>query len=142
MQAEEGEPPVEDILASIRRILNDDESEIPPQVYQLQESMLVENPQTAPETREKPELTDTLSHGTEPASLLTPETATATAGSLGALRRAVADRHTSLGRNGITLEDMVREELRPILKQWLDSHLPELVERVVRAEVARLSGQE
>ena len=57
-------------------------------------------------------------------------------------RRAVAVRQTGLGRVGVTLEDLVREELRPMLKEWLDGHLPDLVERVVRAEVARLSGQE
>jgi cell pole-organizing protein PopZ len=38
----------------------------------------------------------------------------------------------------ITIEDIVREEIRPLLKSWLDSHLPSLVERVVRAEIERV----
>jgi uncharacterized protein len=43
-----------------------------------------------------------------------------------------------LGDVGRTLEDMVRELLRPHMKEWLDAHLPQLVERVVRDEIARL----
>jgi len=43
-----------------------------------------------------------------------------------------------LGDVGRTLEDMVRELLRPHLKEWLDAHLPQLVERLVRDEIARL----
>ena len=39
---------------------------------------------------------------------------------------------------GPTVEDMIRQELRPLLKAWLDAQLPELVERVVRAEIARI----
>ncbi|HTH46758.1 MAG TPA: DUF2497 domain-containing protein, partial [Candidatus Limnocylindria bacterium] len=37
-----------------------------------------------------------------------------------------------------TLEEMVREEIRPVLKAWLDANLPGLVERVVRAEIERV----
>ena len=36
------------------------------------------------------------------------------------------------------LDDLVRETLRPMLQAWLDAHLPELVERLVRAEIARV----
>jgi uncharacterized protein len=43
-----------------------------------------------------------------------------------------------LGNVGRTLEDMVRELLRPHMKEWLDDHLPQLVERLVRDEIARL----
>jgi cell pole-organizing protein PopZ len=38
------------------------------------------------------------------------------------------------------LDDLVRETLRPMLQAWLDAHLPELVERLVRAEIARVVG--
>jgi cell pole-organizing protein PopZ len=44
-----------------------------------------------------------------------------------------------LGEGGRTLEDLVRETLRPLLKAWLDQNLPPLVERMVRAEIERLS---
>ena len=34
----------------------------------------------------------------------------------------------------------MRAELRPLLKQWLDEHLPPMVERLVRAELERVIG--
>ena len=47
--------------------------------------------------------------------------------------------HTVLGNNARTLEDLVKEMLRPMLKSWLDDNLPGLVERIVRAEIERVS---
>lgn len=47
--------------------------------------------------------------------------------------------HTVLGNNARTLEDLVKEMLRPLLKAWLDDNLPGLVERIVRAEIERVS---
>ncbi|MBU6425795.1 MAG: DUF2497 domain-containing protein [Rhodospirillales bacterium] len=59
--------------------------------------------------------------------------------SIGALVRSVSsERSASIGRGGITIEDIVREEVKPVLKAWLDTHLPSLVERVVRAEINRV----
>jgi uncharacterized protein len=46
---------------------------------------------------------------------------------------------TVLVHNARTLEDLVREMLRPMLKVWLDDNLPGLVERLVRAEIERVS---
>jgi cell pole-organizing protein PopZ len=40
-----------------------------------------------------------------------------------------------------TLDGLVREMLRPMLKHWLDANLPDLVERVVTREVARVIGR-
>jgi len=39
------------------------------------------------------------------------------------------------------LEDMVREMLRPILKQWLDEHLPQMVDEHVKREITRITGR-
>ena len=39
------------------------------------------------------------------------------------------------------LEEMVREMLRPILKQWLDDHLPRLVDEHVKREISRITGR-
>jgi len=39
------------------------------------------------------------------------------------------------------LEDMVREMLRPMLKQWLDEHLPQMVEDHVKREITRITGR-
>ena len=47
--------------------------------------------------------------------------------------------HTVLVHNAKTLEDLVKEMLRPMLKSWLDDNLPTLVERLVRAEIERVS---
>ncbi len=44
-----------------------------------------------------------------------------------------------LTQNGRTIEDLVRDMLRPMLKTWLDDNLPGLVERLVRAEIERVS---
>jgi cell pole-organizing protein PopZ len=46
---------------------------------------------------------------------------------------------TVLSNNARTLEDLVKEMLRPMLKNWLDDNLPGLVERIVRAEIERVS---
>jgi uncharacterized protein len=46
---------------------------------------------------------------------------------------------TVLVQNARTLEDLVKEMLRPLLKGWLDDNLPGLVERMVRAEIERVS---
>ncbi len=46
---------------------------------------------------------------------------------------------TVLVQNARTLEDLVREMLRPMLKAWLDENLPSVVERLVRAEIERVS---
>jgi cell pole-organizing protein PopZ len=47
--------------------------------------------------------------------------------------------HTVLVQNARTLEDLVKEMLQPLLKSWLDDNLPGLVERLVRAEIERVS---
>jgi hypothetical protein len=47
--------------------------------------------------------------------------------------------HTVLVQNARTLEDLVKEMLQPLLKSWLDDNLPGLVERLVRAEIDRVS---
>ena len=47
--------------------------------------------------------------------------------------------HTVLSNNARTLEDLVKEMLRPMLKSWLDDNLPGLVEKLVKAEIERVS---
>jgi uncharacterized protein len=58
--------------------------------------------------------------------------------------RAVASAFGSLnstvvGQQARTIEDLVQDMLRPMLKDWLDDNLPALVERLVRAEIERVS---
>ena len=72
-------------------------------------------------------------------ALTSPETANAAAGSVTNLVRALtSDRSTQVFNGGPTIADLVREEMRPMLKAWLDSNLPPLVERLVRAEIERV----
>lgn len=74
-----------------------------------------------------------------PSSLVGATAAAATAASVGELIRAVSsERGAVVSRGGPTLEDIVREEMRPMIKDWLDRHLPGMVERLVRAEIERV----
>jgi uncharacterized protein len=65
--------------------------------------------------------------------LLSEETTAAVDSAFNALAQTV------LVQNARTLEDLVREMLRSLLKSWLDDNLPGLVERLVRAEIERVS---
>ena len=66
-------------------------------------------------------------------SLISPATSAAVDSAFNSLAQTV------LVQNGRTLEDLVREMLRPMLKVWLDDNLPSMVERLVRAEIERVS---
>lgn len=58
---------------------------------------------------------------------------------LAQLARSVArDRAILLGNGGLTLEEMVREILKPILKDWLDENLPYMIERLVKNEIEKM----
>jgi cell pole-organizing protein PopZ len=50
---------------------------------------------------------------------------------------AQLSRNTPMPAPGRTLEDLVAEMLRPLLREWMDSHLPAIVERLVKAEIER-----
>jgi cell pole-organizing protein PopZ len=65
--------------------------------------------------------------------LLSSATTTAVNSAFNALAQTV------LVQNARTLEDLVKEMLRPLLKTWLDDNLPGLVERLVRTEIERVS---
>lgn len=162
------DPSMEDILASIRRILDEGGNEQPegepasaaiegaagPAAHQAREellldaSMLVDDaPRPAmPWTR-----TDAAPHGAialpAPASagttgLLGANAAHEAAASMQSLMRAVApDRGMSAYHGGPTLEDIVRAELRPLLESWLNTHLPPLVQRLVQTEIERVSAR-
>ena len=58
---------------------------------------------------------------------------------LGDLARAIlSQRELQVGGSDITLEGMVREMMRPLLKEWLDQNLPYLIERLVKKEIDRM----
>jgi cell pole-organizing protein PopZ len=74
-------------------------------------------------------------------SSATSEAAAAAFARLGSLpRERRREGELPLGSADRTLEDMVRNMLRPMLQTWLDEHLPGIVERLVREEIARVVG--
>lgn len=189
------DPSMEDILASIRRILSEDESagstapvehkDVSDDVLLLESSMMVTEtepgpdlgsdaapdpvlptpvetaaspaPSVAPEPSRVPDgpiqqapapQAAALQGEATPAEpllnrLVAPAAAAAAASSVGTLVRTIAaERSMQVYSGGPTLEDIVRAELRPQLKQWLDENLPPMVERLVRAEIERVIGRE
>jgi len=185
-----GDPSMDDILASIRRILSDEEkaaaakasTEPSDGVLVLDSSMMVAesadpepDPEPPPPEPEPPPQPQQAFFAAEPPApepppaeptpsapppptpappvtvigpardtgpLVAPEAAAAAASSVGTLMRTIASERSALvHRGGPTIEDLVREEMRPLLKEWLDTHLPPLVERLVRAEIERVVGR-
>lgn len=67
--------------------------------------------------------------------LLSNEAQSAASAAFGALASSIL---TSSG-NSRTLEDLVADMLKPMLKDWLDANLPEMVEQMVREEIERVS---
>jgi uncharacterized protein len=148
-----GEPSMDEILASIRRILKAEEPQdeadcaVDPEDEILVLSAAMEAkpadiavppapPQDAP--RNGPEMEQAMDEQKQSMAGLVSETATAEITSaLGRVRDVSLERSAAVGR-GVTLEELVREEIRPVLKAWLDAQLPGLVERIVRAEIERV----
>jgi hypothetical protein len=87
---------------------------------------------------EKPSVT---SETEKKEGLVSRESRAAAAAAFSELTRQVArEREASLD-GGRTVEELVREALQPMLKNWLDTHLPTMVERVVRQEIQRVVRQ-
>ncbi|MCA3735619.1 MAG: DUF2497 domain-containing protein [Phenylobacterium sp.] len=164
------EPTMEEILASIRRIISEDDGEnseeapeeagFSPPVETIDSGDRDEPefpPPPEPELKTEPEpepepeveveveedvldLTDRVDPvgDIEPLrpqpALVSDPTAAAAAAAFGHLSASLL-----MPQDFRTLEDVVRELLRPLLKQWLDNHLPEIVEAQVQAEIERIS---
>ncbi len=176
------EPSMEEILASIRRIIAEDgepsdapaaaatgeaKSALPPtsappppakedDVLELTEVIEEDQPVTSstddaapllpeePVFKVDPEPHATPGAGAEGGQLLSSTSAAVSVAALSQLMgRTQRDRSNEmpLGAADRTLEDVVRELLRPLLKEWLDAQLPQLVERLVQDEIARLVRQ-
>lgn len=143
---------MEDILSSIRRILAEDEppapdattepakpAAAPPRpagmdnnVLVLDDTMMVQAPRP----------TQAPAPAAPNDGLVAEEAAAAAASAVGSLVRTLtADRSPALHAGGPTVEEVVRDLLRPLVKEWLDAQLPGLVERVVRGEIERVVGR-
>jgi cell pole-organizing protein PopZ len=75
----------------------------------------------------------------EDESILAPPVQQASTSALAELAFAVArERGVGLGRGGVTLEEIVREILRALIKDWLDQNLPYMIERIVKKEIEKM----
>lgn len=73
--------------------------------------------------------------------LMSQAAATSATAAFASLAGAVSSsRGVSIGAGNRTLEDLVKELLRPMLKEWLDSNLPPMVQRIVEKEISKLAG--
>jgi uncharacterized protein len=165
------EPSMEEILASIRRIIAEDGDQTAPaaaptappppaapppapaarheEILELTE--VVEPEPAAPEPPVAPEMPPPPAPVRDPDPLpiesgdrlVSDEAAAASMAALSQLNQlgGRSEQRMSdipLGDGQRSIEDLVREMLRPLLKEWLDSNLPHLVERVVQEEVGRI----
>src|SRR6516225_3955939 len=121
------EPSMEEILASIRRIIADEEPAKDADTTERRH-------ESVPPAREG----GAAPRETAPRPMTAPpRIAPAAAAAADAAFDTLA--RTAQARGGRTLEEVVSELLRPMLKSWLDENLPEMVERLVRAEIERVS---
>ena len=160
------EPSMEAILSSIKRIIAEDadatlsgprakrsvglspmtaapsvEDDDEEEVLELTDPVAVE-PETRQEPRvEAPKAVDLAPVATRPdkkPALVSPKTTEASRSSLAALSALIV-RPEVAGSD--TLEGLVREMLKPMLADWLDAKLPEMVERLVAQEIARITAR-
>jgi uncharacterized protein len=148
--ARKEEPSMEEILASIRRMIAEDEQESPPSAAATSQplgaapatqddsmpSERVASPAPssgAGPTERSPSEASAAGQGARSDGLLS----AATTAALDAAFNTLAQ--TAQPRRGRMVEELVSELMRPMLKTWLDENLPAIVERLVRAEIERIS---
>lgn len=125
---------MEDILASIKRVIAEDGR---PAARPARGSRPAEAPRPPPEEDDVLELQDPVG---EADGLVSDDAAIASRQSLAALAtlRTGAE---ALPADDAALGSAVREMLRPLLKDWLDRNLPDMVEELVTREIARITGK-
>ena len=140
------EPSMEDILSSIKRIISEEADPSPrvkragpravpappPQVDFEDDDEVLELSEPVPEP---PIRTTAIPPAPEP--ILSRGTAEATRSALDALSRLLVKPEPE---SDGTLEGLVREMLRPMLREWIDANLPQMVETLVAREIAKLTG--
>lgn len=77
----------------------------------------------------------------EGSRLVGPPAAQSSMDSLSALAAVMERQRTgpAIGDGGRTIEDLVKEVMRPMIREWLDANLPALVERLVDKEIGRIA---
>lgn len=151
----EGEPSVEEILESIKKVIARDNREALQAERRRRENAGVMLTPGKPTDHDGNELDDDevlelgeageLVEAAEPRpeGLTTETAAQSMRESLAALAMiAEPGVPPQIVRSGETsLEGLTRDLLRPMLAEWLDRNLPEMVERLVKAEIARIAGK-
>lgn len=126
------DPSMEEILASIKRVIRED-NRVPASPRGAK------RPAPAPEPAEEDvlELDQPME---QPATLASEDAVAASRQSLAALSNARPPAAPPVSDGG-PLEAAVRDMLRPMLKEWLDENLPKIVEELVTREISRISGR-
>ncbi len=144
-----GEPSVEEILESIKKVIARDNRETAAVERERRESVGVR--EDYDDTRDDGdggvlELGDAAeiieeadAESTDAPALLSDDAERSMRESLAELA-VLAEAGSGRACAGTSIEGMVREMLKPMLAQWLDRHMPAIVERLVKAEIARLKG--
>ncbi|WEK45474.1 MAG: DUF2497 domain-containing protein [Candidatus Andeanibacterium colombiense] len=137
----ESEPSVEEILASIKKVIARDQRESNDGERRQRETDVLARARNEPDVLElgaEAELVEAEEEALIPAS-----TRASMRESLAALAMlAEPGMPPQIVRSGETsLEGLAREMLRPMLADWLDKNLPAMVERMVSAEIARIAGK-
>lgn len=149
------EPTMDEILASIRRIISEDQKEgrgagagspadRDDSVLELTDVVgdgaAVEDTPTAPPPP-SPSAAGDSGAEVDPEALVSGEAARRTSAAFVDLAEQIERSGGAALAGGRTLDELVRDLLRPMLKAWLDANLPPLVQRLVEAEIARLAGR-
>ncbi len=129
------EPSMEDILASIKRVIAEDGR---PAARPARGSRPAEAPRPAPDEDDVLELQDPVGEGQ---GLVSDDAAIASRQSLAVLAGLRERGAESVPGDDSALGTTVREMLKPLLKDWLDRNLPDMVEELVTREIARITGK-
>jgi len=140
------EQSMEEILSSIKRIIAEDsEASLSAPRPKRSIAPAVQTPQPAPEP-EVLELTEAVPVEAQPALVEAPaEPALISDEAVNASRTAIAALSALVVKPEVTgsdtLEGLVREMIRPMLTEWLDAKLPDIVERLVAQEIRRITDR-
>lgn len=144
-----GEPTVEEILESIKKVIARDNRESAAEERRARETQGVSA--TAAGSEEQDDVLDLAELSeVEPVEDTGEDSPLVNAGARESMRESLAalamlaepSAPPRIVRSGETsLEELTRELLRPALAEWLDKNLPPLVERMVAAEIARIAGK-
>jgi cell pole-organizing protein PopZ len=132
------EPSMEDILASIKKVIAE-EKELRTAVDAVEESLDPADSDGGDDVLELDEPIEAAPPADLGPPLLDQDAAETTRHSLEELSSVAATVPTGPAVN--PLEEIVREMLRPILKEWLDEHLPNIVNEHVKREISRITGR-